>query len=375
MEIHNYMKTFLVRSMQILLILIILFVMGGLLYMRHDRFGASPSGERLALMESKANYHDGAFDNIEPTPALAEGTTYTDIFRSFLKKKERNSPKSLIPVEKNNLYHLPVDSNLYVWFGHSSYLLQLDGKKILVDPVFSKYATPVRVSVRAFDSEYSYTAEDMPDIDILVITHDHWDHLDYNTFMKLKHKVKHIVTGLGVGAHLEKWGYPGENITELYWGDTTTVEGLHFTSATARHFSGRTFKRNTTLWSSFILQGTKKIYLGGDSGYGKHFKEIGQQYGPFDFVILENGQYNEMWKYIHMMPEEVITATQDLQARHIIPVHSSKFPLANHAWDEPLIRITKAAKDNHIDMILPKIGQIVYMDSLPPNTEWWKGLE
>ncbi len=375
MKIQFSMKKFLVRSMQILLILIVLLIVGGLLYMRHDRFGAVPSGERLALMESKANYRDGAFNNIEHTPDLAEGTSYTDVLRSFISKRERNSPKSLIPVKKNNLHHLPIDSNLYVWFGHSSYLLQLDGKKILVDPVFSKYATPVRLSVRAFNSEYSYTAEDMPEIDILVITHDHWDHLDYNTFMKLKHKVKHIVTGLGVGAHLEKWGYPNENITELYWGDSTSVAGLKFTSATARHFSGRTFKRNTTLWSSFILQGTKKIYIGGDSGYGKHFREIGNQYGPFDFAILENGQYNEMWKYIHMMPEEVITASKDLHAQYVIPVHSAKFPLANHAWDEPLIRVTKAAKENQVNLILPAIGQIVYMNDIPSNTEWWKGLE
>ncbi len=361
--------------MQALLILIILLVVGTFLYLKHARFGTNAVGERLTNMQSRPNYKDGAFDNIEFTPALAEGTSYTDIMRSFFfTKRERNVPKDLIPVEKNDLHHLPIDSNLYIWFGHSSYLLQLDGKKILVDPVFSKYATPVRISVKAFNSTYSYTAEDMPEIDILVITHDHWDHLDYNTFMQLKHKVKHIVTGLGVGAHLEKWGYPSHQITELYWGEAVDLEGFHITSATARHFSGRTFKRNTTLWSSFILAGSKKIYIGGDSGYGKHFKKIGQEHGPFDFAILENGQYNLMWKYIHMMPEEVITATEDLQAKYIIPVHSSKFPLANHAWDEPLIRVTKAAKEKQIDVITPRIGQIVSLDHLPPNTAWWKGL-
>src|SRR5690606_11168021 len=145
-------------------------------------------------------------------------------------------------------------------------------------------------------------------------------------------------TGLGVGAHLEKWGYPAVQITELYWGDQVELNGLKIASTTARHFSGRTFKRNTTLWSSFVLEGSKKIFLGGDSGYGKHFKEIGEQYGPFDFAILENGQYDTLWHYIHMMPEEVILASQDLKAAHVIPVHSAKFPLANHSWDEPLIR-------------------------------------
>ncbi len=370
------MKRFLVRSMQVLLILILLAVIGTFLYLKHDRFGENATGERLVKMESRPNYKNGAFDNLEYTPALAEGTTWRDILRSFFfSKKERNVPKDSIPVDKNNLHDLPLDSNLYVWFGHSSYLLQLDGKKILVDPVFSEYATPVRISVRAFKSTYAYTAEDMPEVDIMVITHDHWDHLDYNTFMQLKRKVKHIITGIGVGAHLEKWGYPADQITELYWGETTDRAGFQITSATARHFSGRTFKRNTTLWSSFILTGSKNIYIGGDSGYGKHFKEIGNQYGPFDFAILENGQYNLMWKYIHMMPEEVITATQDLRAQYAIPVHSSKFPLANHPWDEPLIRVTKAAQENQVDIITPRIGQIVFLDHLPPNTEWWKGIK
>ena len=362
--------------MQILLILVLLLIVGTLLYLRHDRFGSEASGDRLARMESKPNYKDGAFDNLEFTPALTEGTSSFEVFRDFFfARKERNIPKDLIPAVKNDLHHIPADSNVYVWFGHSSYYIQLDGKKILVDPVFSKYATPVRFGVRAFNSTYNYTVADIPEVDILVITHDHWDHLDYNTFMQLKHKVRHIVTGLGVGAHLEKWGYPADQITELYWGESIDIEGTQIVSTTARHFSGRTFKRNTTLWSSFILDGSKKIFLGGDSGYGRHFKEIGRQYGPFDFAILENGQYNEKWHYIHMMPEEVITATRDLAAAYVIPVHSSKFPLAHHAWDEPLIRITQAALEHGVNIITPRIGELVYMDSIPQYTAWWEGVE
>lgn len=362
--------------MQVLIALIVVLFVVTLLYMRHDRFGGKATDARLALMESKPNYKDGAFDNIEHTPALSEGSSYSRVLSEFFfAKKIRNVPQALIPVEKHNLHTLPLDSNLYIWFGHSSYYIQLDGKRILVDPVFSKYATPVRISVRAFDSEYTYTAEDMPEIDLLFITHDHWDHLDYNTFMKLKNKVKHIVTGLGVGAHLEKWGYPAAQITELYWGDGTRIDGFSIHSTTARHFSGRTFKRNTTLWSSFVLKGSKNIFIGGDSGYGKHFKAIGAAYGPFDFAILENGQYNAMWKYIHMMPEEVVTATKDLQARYLIPVHSAKFPLANHAWDEPLIRVTKAAIAQQVDIVTPKIGQIVSLDNSPATwPPWWEGI-
>ena len=361
--------------MQLILIFVFLLLVGGWLYMRHDRFGADAKGERLARMQGKPNYHDGAFANLEPTPAIAEGARYTDMFwQFFFAKKIRNAPQDSLPVVQTNLHELPLDSNLYVWFGHSSYYIQLDGKKILVDPVFSKYASPVRMGVKAFKSSYSYRPEDMPEVDLLFISHDHWDHLDYNTFMAIKHKVKHIVTGLGVGAHLEKWGYPSNQISELYWGDRVQLDGLQITATPGRHFSGRSFKRNTTLWSSFVLAGSKKLFLGGDSGYGQHFKAIGKEYGPFDFAILENGQYDKMWPYIHMQPEEVIQATQDLAAHVLIPVHSSKFPLANHPWDEPLIRISEAAEAQEQALIMPKLGEVVYMEAQPENKAWWKGL-
>lgn len=361
---------------QIILTLLLLFIIGGFFYMRSDRFGSKATGERLLRMENTPNYKNGAFDNLEFTPALAEGTSYSDMLRGFFfSKKIRNTPSSPLPVIKTDLKNLPIDSNMYIWFGHSSYFLQLDKKKILVDPVFSKYASPVRVSVKSFPLEYNYQVDDFPVIDIMVITHDHWDHLDYNTFQEIKNKVKHIVTGLGVAAHLEKWGYPKDQITELYWDETAIVDNLSFTATTARHFSGRTFKRNTTLWSSFVLKSkTKKIFIGGDSGYGKHFKDIGNKYGPFDYAILENGQYNKMWKYIHMMPEEVIQASKDLRTTYTIPVHSSKFPLANHAWDEPLIRITKFAEKQNFPLITPKMGEIVSLDQYKQYPHWWEGI-
>jgi len=365
------------RIMLILSILIVLLIVGGILYMYHPRFGASPSGERLTIMKSKPNYKDGAFDNLEHTPALAEGVTYTDLLRSFfLEQKIRVSPKDKIPVVKTDLFNLPIDSNLYVWFGHSSYLLQVDKKRILVDPVFSQYASPIRIGVKAFAMEYEYQSSDIPEIDILVITHDHWDHLDYNTFQAIKSRVKHIVTGLGVGAHFEKWGYPANQITELYWGESAKVDDIEFTATTSRHFAGRTFKRNVTLWSSFIMQAPDmKIFIGGDSGYGNHFAKIGQQHGPFDYVILENGQYNEKWKYIHMMPEEVVKVSKELGAKYLIPVHSSKFPLASHSWDEPLIRVSKEAEKQHIDIVTPKIGEVVYLNDYKKYPEWWIGID
>ena len=347
------------------------------LYMRHDRFGSLPNGERLSNMEKKSNFQNGAFDNMEFTPALSEDVSYPKMLTDFFfKSKVRNTPSEPLPVKKTDLKNIPIDSNVYVWFGHSSYFLQIDGKKILVDPVFSKYASPVRLGVKAFDHEYVYTAEDMPEIDLLIITHDHWDHLDYNTIKILKPKINHVLTGIGVGAHFEKWGFPSDNVSELYWGDQITINDLHFTSATSRHFSGRTFKRNTSLWSSFILQSKdKKIFIGGDSGFGKHFEELGLKYGPFDYAILENGQYDKNWKYIHMMPEEVTKASKLLNAKYLLPVHSSKFALANHPWDESLIRVTQSAKEENIDLVLPMIGDIVSLDSYRKFPEWWIGID
>lgn len=369
------MMKILKKTMLILLLILVVVLIGGVLYLWHPRFGATPAGSRLEIMKSKPNFENGVFDNLEDTPALSEGVGYIDVLKyTMFSGTQRKVPSGPIPVVRTDLRALPADSNMFVWFGHSSYLIQLDGKKILIDPVFSKYATPVRISVRAFAMEYNYTAEEMPEIDLLLITHDHWDHLDYNTFMKLKHKVRHIVTGLGVGAHLEKWGYPADRITEMYWGEQVEIHGFEIASATARHFSGRQFKRNNTLWSSFILKGSKNIFIGGDSGYGGHFREIGTKHGPFDFAFLENGQYNQMWPYIHMLPEEVPQAAQDLQARQVIPVHSAKFPLANHPWDEPLIKVSEAANAQNVKLLTPKIGQVVSLDHPTQTREWWKNM-
>lgn len=170
-------------------------------------------------------------------------------------------------------------------------------------------------------------------------------------------------------------GVPGLPDHRIVLGEQARIGEFEITSATARHFSGRTFKRNTTLWSSFILEGSKKIYIGGDSGYGRHFREIGDRYGPFDYAFLENGQYNQLWKYIHMMPEEVPVAARDLKARYVIPVHAAKFPLANHSWDEPLIRVSEAAKTRGVDLLTPMIGQAVSLDHYTELPQWWVGLE
>lgn len=361
------------RTMQILILFLALGSIGYYLFSKQDKVGKSPSGARLKKMQEAPNYRNGAFENLEYTPALAEGASYLTVLKKFFFGRPSNAvPSSPIPHVKTNLIDLPVEDNLLIWFGHSSYYLQLGGKRILVDPVFSGNVSPIN-NIKAFAGSDIYSVPDMPEIDLLIITHDHWDHLDYETVKSLQPKVKRVITGLGVGAHLEAWGYPAEKITEMYWGDQTDLAGLTVHSCTARHFSGRMVRRNTTLWSSFVLKSSDMtIYVGGDSGYGKHFKEIGQRLGPFDLAILENGQYNESWRYIHLLPEEVVTAAKDLQAKRVFPVHNSKFVLSVHAWNEPHKRLYELALKAGIPLITPKIGEVVFLKEEQAFERWWE---
>ena len=214
----------------------------------------------------------------------------------------------------------------------------------------------------------------MPPIDYLVLTHDHYDHLDYKTVSRLKKKVSRIYCSLGIGAHLMYWGFAADIITEMDWWEVTQPDDqLTLVAVPARHFSGRGLKRFQSLWSSFVLKSPDhSIFIGGDSGYDTHFKEIGDRYGPFDIALLEAGQYNVQWPHIHMMPEETVQAAKDLRANALLPVHWGKFTLAMHAWDEPVDRILAKAEELHLDVITPLIGEPVVVGEKYSNNTWWK---
>lgn len=289
-------------------------------------------------------------------------------------KSPRSRPERRLPSVKTDLLHLNPADDVLVWFGHSSYFIQLDGKKILVDPIFSGHSSPVSFTTKSFRGSDVYTADDIPEIDYLFITHDHWDHLDYETVTKLKPNIKRIITGLGVGAHLERWGFSPDCITECDWNEEVILNaGFKVVTCPARHFSGRGLKRNRVIWLSFVLNTpSMKIYLGGDSGYGVHFKKIGAQFGPMDLAILECGQYDKNWKYIHMKPEEVAQAAIDLKAKVLMPVHWAKFALALHAWDEPINRIVDLCESRDIRITHPMIGEKMDLKSIKPGNSWWK---
>jgi L-ascorbate metabolism protein UlaG (beta-lactamase superfamily) len=217
----------------------------------------------------------------------------------------------------------------------------------------------------------------MPAIDYLFITHDHWDHLDYETVKKLKPKVNQVITSLGTGAPLEHWGFDPDRIIEKDWNEQADLGGgFRITATPARHFSGRGFKRNQSMWASFVLQTpSKKIFIGGDSGYDTHFVKIGQDYGPFDLALLECGQYNNAWRFIHMLPEQTVQAAIDLKARVLMPVHWGKFALALHAWDEPIERATIEAHRLNVPIIHPMIGEEVNLNEPVASTMWWKEID
>jgi L-ascorbate metabolism protein UlaG (beta-lactamase superfamily) len=343
------------------------------------KFGQHPQGERLKRVEASPNYQNGAFRNQIPTPLFSEDNNVFTLLLSSLSSPEiRRRPEVPVPSVKTDLNALDVNKDVIVWLGHSSLVLRLGGKSFLVDPVFSNYAAPFSSFNKAFAGTNIYSVDDMPDIDYLLIMHDHWDHLDYPTITGLKSKVRHVICGLGVGAHLEYWGYDRDIITEGDWYDSLVQEdGMSIHIVPARHSSGRFLTRNKTLWAGFVVETPEhRIFISGDTGFGPHFAETGKRFGGFDLAILENGQYDPRWPYTHMAPEETVQAAKDLRARAVLPVHSGKFSLAPHPWDEPLIRLASASQGESWQLLTPMMGEPVYPDNVEqPFTTWWVNMK
>lgn len=350
--------------MYISLATIALMALAGVVFLNIPRFGKMPSGERLKRIESSPNYRDGEFRNRSVTPQLTSDKSRIRVMFDFLfEKREGNRPDGAVTAVKSDLSNLPMDRDLVVWFGHSSYFLQVDGKRILIDPVFYD-AAPVSFFNKPFTGTDIYKAEDMPSIDYLIITHDHWDHLDHKTATKLKDRTGRVICPLGVGEHFEYWGYDVDRLIELDWNEVAQLDTLFGVECLpARHFSGRGLKSNQTLWASFMLKTpTQTIFIGGDGGYDTHFAAIAKQYPIIDLALIENGQYNEDWRYIHLLPEDVVRAIGDLNPKSVITGHNSKYALARHSWREPMERIISAAPKYSIPLLTPSIGQIVYLE-------------
>jgi len=373
------MPYWLFKMLKILLIIILLGALGIIAYLQHPLFGKSPKGEHLVQLSSSPHYTQGAFYNSVDTPMLTtDQSEWALMWDNFVSKKTGNPvPPNAIPALKTDLSGLDKNQDLIVWLGHSSYYVQLSGQRILIDPVFSTYAAPVPWAVRAFDGTNLYHAQEMPEIDLLLITHDHYDHLDYPTIKALQPKVKQVITPLGVGAHFFAWGYDAKKVQETDWYQTVNyAPSLQIITTPARHFSGRTFKRNQTLWAGFALLSTqRRIFFSGDSGYAEHFAEIGEKYGPFDWVTLDSGQYDLRWAFVHMNPEQAAQAADDLHAKAFTPAHVGRFSISTHDWDDPFKRITAASQGRNYQLWTPQIGQPLYLDGREQSfSAWWESV-
>ncbi len=362
---------------------ILFLILGGVLFMNFSpEFGGKSSEERKRSYEKSGHFEEGKFVNLVPTSMDMNFKTGVGVFWDFIKGNPNRQPKNNVPVEKIDSLTIVSKSDTITrltWFGHSAFLLEIDGKNILLDPMLGESPAPhPTFGAKRYSKELPIEIEKLPRIDAIVISHDHYDHLDYGSIMKLKDKVDQFYMPLGVGVHFEAWGIPKEKIHELNWWDELKQGDLTFTCTPARHFSGRGINdRFATLWSSWIIQSpSKKIFFSGDSGYGPHFKEIGEKYGPFDFTMMECGQYNEKWSNIHMMPEETVQAFIDVKGGTLMPIHWGAFTLALHSWKDPIDRVTTEAKRLSVPITTPKIGQSIVLEQpVIFDYKWWKEIE
>lgn len=284
-------------------------------------------------------------------------------------------PRRPIPVITTDLTDFLQGEYKAVWFGHSTVLMQVEGKTILCDPVLSELFwlfTPF--TGKRFTSKLPISLKNMPQIDILLLSHDHYDHMDYKTIMALKNKVNHYCVPSGLGERLKKWGVDENKITECTYGESLNISDLTISCTPSKHFSGRGLKdRNKTLWCSWVITGKKiNIFFSGDGGYGSHFKLIGEQYGPFDITFLECGQA-VLFRDIHMVPEQTVQAQIDLMGQLMIPIHWGMFNQSNPNWTHQVERLITEAQKKDVPVALPKIGEIITIgDNCYPSRPWWR---
>lgn len=358
---------------------ILILVIGIALFVNiSPEFGGTSSKEQQAIYAKSENFSKGKFINKESVNLDMSFGTLVKMIRQYMKSHPNTVPEKALSVGK--LDSLSIAQNQketkMVWFGHSTFLLETGKYNILIDPMFGEVPAPhPMLGAKRFSKELPIEIDNLPQIDAVILSHDHYDHLDYGSIIKLKDKVNMFYVPLGLGAHLLEWGVSEERIKELDWWQEIKHEELVFKCTPAQHFSGRGLNdRANTLWSSWVIESDKEnIFFSGDSGYGAHFKEIGEKCGPFDFAMMECGQYNELWSDIHMFPEETVQAALDVRAKRMMPIHWGAFKLAMHSWTDPVERVVKKAKELEVEIVVPQIGTVINMkDSIEGDIDWWE---
>ncbi|GEO06262.1 membrane protein [Adhaeribacter aerolatus] len=358
--------------------LIFLVFLGGAVFMNiSPQFGGKATGDRLAAMQHSPLYQDGKFRNPVETNMDLGFSGYLKVIAKTFNKDKNQQPDWSIPVQKIDPHRFTAKTDSLTkitWFGHSAFLIEIDGKRLLLDPMLGNAPSPISfLGTQRFSKTLPIAIADLPAIDAVLISHDHYDHLDYGSIQELKAKTGHFYVPLGIGAHLEAWGVPAAKITELEWWQETEFQGLKLVSTPARHFSGRGLTdRMKTLWTSWVIQGKQdKIFFSGDSGYFPGFKQIGDKYGPFAITLMECGQYNELWSNIHMMPEQTVQAHLDLKGKVLMPIHWGAFTLAMHSWTEPIERLQAKANALQVPITTPQIGETITLNQDLPTSSWW----
>ncbi len=337
----------------------------------------SYEGERKMSIEKSSLYRNGRFENSDGHKPIFKGPV-REVWKEWIFGDQKRVPEKPLEVRKVRAEKLTgaPDGLRVTWLGHSSVIFEMEGLLILTDPVLAKRPSPLPfLGPSRYHQALPIEPEEIPALDAVIISHDHYDHLDYDTILRLRDKTRRFITPLGVGAYLEKWGIPRERITELdWWGQTRVGDRLEIFATPGQHFSGRSlFRRNDTLWASWVLKGKKfRLFFSGDSGYCPSFREIGRRFGPFDITLMENGQYNEKWRRVHMLPEESFQAFRDLRGKVMIPIHWGTYCLSVHDWYEPAERLLLAARGHESSIVIPRVGETYTSGTVLPLTFWWR---
>ena len=341
------------------------------------QFGGKITSELKAQYAQSKNWKNGEFQNLEKTemvtnPFQIGRIIYKQLTQSVV--KEPAEPLPVLPFDKTS-FLAPSEKTKFIWYGHSAVLMRMNGKTLLVDPMLGPDTTPIApIPTKRFSKNTLQLIDEFPEIDLLLLTHDHYDHLDFDSIQKLKPKTKKYFVALGVKRHLVRWGVSPDLITEFDWWENQVFENINITFTPTRHFSGRGLTdRVKSLWGGWVFKTEKEnIWFSGDGGYGEHFKEVGKRLGPFDFGLMECGQYNEEWRSIHLFPDEAVQAALDAGVKKAMPVHWAGFSLSfQHSWFEPGDDFVKFAKEKNLDFVLPTIGMQLNIDS-DVKEEWWK---
>lgn len=342
-------------------------------------FGARPTAEDKQRFSSSAAFDakKGVFQNRRPElyQQMRDEMKLIPMLREWFSERKDGRPLQALPEQQPDMdrFLSPSESVRLIWFGHSTFLLNIDGTIVLIDPVFGKTAAPVSFTAKRFQPPVLPLSQ-LPPVDVVLISHDHYDHLDADSIRFFRDAKTQFLVPLGIGGHLKRWGISEERIVERDWWESWSAHGIDFTAAPAQHFSGRDgFNNNETLWASWVMSNEQtRLFFSGDSGYDTHFAQIGERLGPFDLALMENGQYDDSWPVVHMRPFETIQAFREVNAKRLLPIHWGMFELAFHSWYAPAESLATLADEQGVDLVTPMFGEMLTLDDDLTTTRWWQ---